>query len=98
VKNKCIIRSRISEKKFRGILRLSCLGIEAKQTAEITHISRPAINKISSGVRERIAEYCEAGSPFENGEIELDESYFGARRVSGRRGRGAQGKTPVFGL
>ena len=30
--------------------------------------------------------------------MELDESYFGARRVKGVRGRGARGKTVVFGL
>jgi len=28
----------------------------------------------------------------------LDESYFGAKRVRGKKGRGAAGKTPVFGL
>ena len=32
------------------------------------------------------------------GEVEIDESYFGARRVRGKRGRGAGGKTPVIGL
>ena len=32
------------------------------------------------------------------GQIEVDESYFGARRVRGKRGRGANGKTIVFGL
>ena len=32
------------------------------------------------------------------GEFELDESYFGAKRIRGKRGRGAAGKTPVFGL
>ena len=31
------------------------------------------------------------------GEIEVDESYFGGAR-KGKRGRGAAGKTPVFGL
>ena len=31
------------------------------------------------------------------GEIEVDESYFGGRS-KGRRGRGAAGKVPVFGL
>jgi transposase-like protein len=36
-------------------------------------------------------------SPF-SGEIEVDESYFGFRRVRGKRGRGASGKTIVFGL
>jgi transposase-like protein len=32
------------------------------------------------------------------GQIEVYESYFGARRVRGKRGRGARGKTIVFGL
>ena len=30
------------------------------------------------------------------GEFELDESYFGAKRIRGKRGRGAAGKTPVL--
>ena len=34
----------------------------------------------------------------EIGEFELDESYFGARRIRGKRGRGAAGKMPVFGF
>ena len=33
-----------------------------------------------------------------SGEVEVDESFFGARRVKGKRGRGAGGKTIVFGL
>jgi len=36
-------------------------------------------------------------SPFQ-GEVEVDESYFGAKRVKGKRGRGAGSKTPVFGI
>jgi hypothetical protein len=32
------------------------------------------------------------------GQIEVDESYFGARRVKGKRSRGARGKTIVFDL
>jgi hypothetical protein len=32
------------------------------------------------------------------GQIEVDESYFGARRVRGKRGCGALGKTIVLGL
>jgi len=34
---------------------------------------------------------------FLDGEIEVDESYFGGHR-KGKRGRGAAGKVPVFGL
>ena len=40
---------------------------------------------------------CEKFGKF-NGEIKIDESYFGAKRIRGKRGRGASGKTPVFGL
>ena len=32
-----------------------------------------------------------------SGEIEVDESYFGGV-LKGKRGRGARGKVPVFGL
>ena len=32
-----------------------------------------------------------------SGEIEVDASYFGGKR-KGKRGRGAAGKAPVFGL
>jgi len=40
---------------------------------------------------------CEAQSPFA-GEVEVDESYFGPKRVRGKPGRGASGKTIVFGV
>ena len=33
-----------------------------------------------------------------SGEIEIDESYFGSKRLRGKRGRGAANKTPVFGM
>ena len=35
--------------------------------------------------------------PWLSGEVEVDESYFGGSR-KGKRGRGAAGKVPVFGL
>jgi transposase len=96
--NKYFFRAKISEEKFRMDLRLFCLDIEAKKTTELTGLNRGTVNNIFSKLRQRIAEICERESPFENGEIELDESYFGARRVRGKRGRGARGKTPVFGM
>jgi transposase len=43
-----------------------------------------------------IYEATEEGTPF-SGEVEVDESYFGGKR-KGKRGRGAGGKVPVFGL
>jgi transposase len=96
--NKYFFRGKISEEKFRRIVRLFCLDIEAKKSAELTNLNRSTVNNIYRKLRERIAELCEAESPFTNGEVELDESYFGARRVRGIRGRGERGKTPVFGM
>ena len=49
-------------------------------------------------IRQRIAAECERQSPFKDGDVEVDESYFGPHRVRGKRGRGASGKTIVFGL
>src|SRR5215469_17454493 len=98
MKNKYIIRSRISEDKFRDILKVFCLDIEAIKCSELSGINHNTAGNIYDKIRQRIYEDCERNSPLGNGMIELDESYFGARRVRGKRGRGAQGKTPVFGM
>ncbi len=66
--------------------------------AKLTGISRPTINKLFDKIRERIAEDCETNNLLGKGEIELDKSYFGAKRVRGKRGWGAKGKIPVFGM
>lgn len=83
---------------FWIILRMVCLYMEACQTAEFLHLNRVPVNRIYTKLRERIAELCEAENPFENGEVELYDNYFGARRGRGKRGCGAAGKTPVFGM
>jgi transposase len=90
--------SHFSGRKFRLILKLFSEDINATSVSNITNLSRPAINRIFLNIRMQIASYCEYSSVFETGEIEIDESYFGARRVKGIRGRGAKGKTIVFGM
>ncbi len=47
--------------------------------------------------RKRIAEIYETETLFSE-EAEVDESYFGAKRVRGKRDLGASRKTPVFGI
>ena len=66
--------------------------------AKILKINRNTINGYYNRFRELIFEYSLKEQKQEIGEFELDESYFGARRIRGKRGRGAAGKTPVFGL
>ena len=92
-----IVRARISKPKFRHLLRLFSLDLSAVQIAQITKLNRNTVNRYVRAVREMIAYHCEEQSPF-SGTVEVDESYFGARRIRGKRGRGAYGKTIVFGI
>ena len=73
----------------------------ATQTAKIMGINRNTINLWYNRFREAIVRgSIEESKHFgkEFWEFEVDESYFGARRVRGKRGRWAAGKTPVFWL
>ena len=97
MQNRYAFRSRISEAKIRQIVKLFAVDLDASQIAEVVGVNRNTVNRYLAAIRERIARYCEAESPV-SGEVEVDESYFGARRVRGLRGRGARGKTIVFGL
>ena len=98
MKNKYIKRSHISEYKFRQIIKLFAADLEAKQIALLSNVNINTINRLLYLLRQRIALICEEESIFERGEIEIDESYFGARRIRGKAGRGAGGKTIVLGL
>ena len=96
-KNRYYRRSKISEAKFRQLVRCFALDFTAVSTAELTGLSVRSVNSIYLKIRGRVAESCELESPLQ-GAVEVDESYFGAHRVRGKRGRGAYGKTIVFGL
>ena len=61
-------------------------------------LNRNTTQRIYSLLRDRIVELAiQEARPFV-GDIEVDESYFGAKRIRGKRGRGAGEKTPVLGL
>lgn len=73
-------------------------GTTARCAAELIGVNRKTAGYYYHRLREIIAYQLEQESQevFE-GEIEVDESYFGGTR-KGKRGRGAGGKIPVFGL
>ena len=95
-----------------GILGKSCLshykqdrliehfvsGSTSLTAAHLCGVNRKTSSYFFLRLRETIALELEVESEaMFGGEIEVDESYFGGRR-KGRRGRGAGGKIPVFGL
>lgn len=77
MKNKYVIRSKISETKIRQIARLFAVDLDALQIAQIAGVNRNTVNRYLAAFRERIAHFCEAESPVK-GEVEVDESYFAA--------------------
>ena len=90
--------SKISERKFREIVRYFALDLEAKKTAEIVRLNRKTVQSYYNKIRKAIAHYQEQTTPF-SGEVELDESSFGGKRKGiDKRGRSVKEKIPVFGI
>ncbi len=89
--------SKISNYKIKKILKCFCEDLNASKTANILDLNRRTVDRYFNIFREKIAKFSLAQSK-SFGEFELDESYFGAKRMRGKRGRGAAGKTPVFGI
>jgi len=97
MKNKYIYRAHVSERQTRLLIQAFALDLTATQAARLAGVNLNTADRIFSKIRMRIFEKTAAEHP-SRGEFEADESYFGARRQKGKRGRGAINKTIVFGL
>ncbi len=97
MQNRYVVRSRVSEHVFRRFARHVAVDLTAVQTAQLTGLKRNTVNRLLACLRERMAQACELERSF-RGHVEVDESYFGPRRVKRKAGRGAGRKTIVFGI
>ena len=89
--------SKLSEVKLRYLLRLFALDLTASDAARLTGLSVRSVNEVDLRLPRRLHQLSTV--PVElGGALERDESYFGPRRVRGKRGRGAGSKIIVFGL
>ena len=79
--NKYAKRSKISEAKFRQMVKLFAIDLDASQVAAVTGLNRNTVNRYLMAIRKRIAEFCQRQSPVA-GEVEVDESWF----LDARRG------------
>lgn len=95
--NRYYRHAKISEAKFRLLLRCFSEDLTASTTARLIGLSVRSVNPIFMKIRRRLVQICEAQKPV-SGTVEVDESYFGPHRVKGKRGRGAGSKTIVFGV
>ena len=91
-------KSRMSWVKQRRLIEHFVAGTTARCASDLVGVNRKTAAYYYHRMRVIISQRLEEeASEYLNGEIEVDESYFGGRR-KGKRGRGAGGKTPVFGL
>ena len=94
--NRCYKRSKISEATFCYLQRLFALDLAASDAARLTGLSVRPVDDLYLRLRRRLQTWSPVPAEL-NGAVESDESYFGPQRVPGKRGRGASGKTIVFG-
>lgn len=89
---------KISKKKQEELIRFFVAEVTARKASELLEINRNTTILFYQKLREIISFHLEEESrEMFNGEIELDESYFGGTR-KGKRGRGAADKVVVFGI
>ena len=91
-------KSRLSRYKQNHLIEHFVAGTTARTASKLCGVNRKTSAFYFHRLREIIAVELEAENEVMlGGEIEVDESYFGGKR-KGKRGRGAAGKVPIFGL
>lgn len=75
--------SRLSKYKIKKIIECFSEDITASSAAKILKLNRKTINNYYNEFRRQILEHSLREQEKGLGEFELDESYFGARRVRG---------------
>ncbi len=89
-------KSRLSWYKQKRLIELFVAGTTARTASSLVEVNKTTASFYFHRLRIIIFEHQEHMEMFD-GEVEADESYFGGHR-KGKRGRGAAGKVPVFGL
>ena len=89
-------KSRLSQSKQDRLTEYFVAGTTARCAADLVGVNFKTAAYFYHRLREIICTATAEETPF-TGEIEVDESYFGGVR-KGKRGRGAAGKVPVFGI
>ena len=89
-------RSKLSAHQTLRLCEHFVAGTPARAAADLVGVNKNTAALFYHRLRQIVAAHIEDESPIQ-GEVEIDESYFGGRR-KGKRGRGAAGKVAVFGI
>ena len=98
MRNRYLKHAHVSDREFRQVLKMYCVDIGALTASKLTGLNKNTTHRLYRLLRARVLEMAKGeAAPF-TGSVEVDESYFGPRRVRGRRGRGSGRKVAVIGL
>ena len=89
-------RSKLTKKQKLKMMEHFVAGSTARTTAELVGVNKNTAQLFFHRLRILITKHQKIEMNF-SGEVEADESCFGGKR-KGKRGRGAAGKVPIFGL
>jgi transposase len=92
-----INRGGLSLRQWLRVIKLFELEVSARKMASQLGLAYRTAYKAVMTIRRAILAHADDAASLLSGEVEMDESYFGGRR-KGKRGRGAAGKVPVFGI
>ena len=92
-----INKLRISCREWLWIVKLFELELSARKISQQVDLSYPTVLKALTVLRMAILANMSDYGELLGGEIEIDEAYLGGHR-KGKRGRGAAGQVPVFGI
>jgi len=93
-------RRRISRRKYSILFNSFVADIPARKASQIAGVNHKTADRYFGLFREAVSQNAQEereNISLRNG-VEIDESYFGPKRVRGKRGRGAGRKIIVFGL
>lgn len=90
--------SRLRRYKIKKTIEYFIEDITISSVAKNLKLNRKTVNGYYNEFESLILEHSLREQKKELGKFELDESYFGARRVRGKRDRGAARKTPFLGV
>lgn len=96
--NKYVNRAKISEAKFRELVRYFVLDLNAKQIAELTRLNRNTVNRYLTEMRRKIDRYCTATSEMSRiySESDAESKEAVVQCVLIREYRGQIAADPVF--
>jgi transposase len=96
MKNKYVRRSKISEDKFRKIIRYFVLDLDSEKISSLTSLNRNTINRYLVRIRKRIFTVCVRQSPFSHHPLALEDDMGGAVPIFGLIEDGRQVRTDLI--